>query len=63
MLIQYTMFGINFLVPSRFLIKLVSCDSFLYDTFYGWVSKRSQKIFLHKTVNIYPCTTFMDKRL
>ena len=47
MFIQYTAFDVNFLVPTRLLMKEFCC-SFLYGAFHAGVCQRSHKLILHK---------------
>ena len=61
MLLRYAVFDVNFLVPTRFLMKIFRCNVFLNDAFHVGVRQRSQYLILHRILDIYLHISFMNK--
>ena len=61
-LIQYIVFDVKYLVTDNFLMKDF-LRSFLYDSFHVGVSQIIKKLILHKILDIYLHTNYMEKGL
>ena len=63
MLIPYTVFGDKFLVPTRSLMKIFHCQTFLHNAFHVRVVQRIPKLILLTKLNVYTHINLMNKGL
>ena len=62
MLVRYSVFSVNFLVPDKFLMKVFR-RIFYKLCIPCWCKAKKPKVDLYKILNIYPHIHFMNKGL